>query len=299
MFHYAVWPKRSQGALELHLDFPACKKQLAGKTGPKPLFETAEKFPSLKDRYTSGLNYSGDVVKSCIHCHQIGDALRNEYRQRNEPVPEEVLSPYPHPKSLGMILDPEKRATLKDVVTPSHAAAAGFKPGDQIRTMSGQPILSMADVQWVLHGFSPDGGDLMVKIQRGDQDLDLTVRLKAGWRRLDDISWRVSSWGLRRMATGGLLLEAISSEERETARLTNGGMALRVKHVGQFGPHAAAKTAGFQKDDVIVSFDGRTDLLSDSDVLRYGVTARIPGDVVAVEIIRNGATKTLNLPMQK
>ena len=288
-----------KGALALHQDFPACKNQLAAKTGPKPMFETPEKSSLLKDRYTSQLNFVGDVVKSCIHCHQIGDAIRDEYRQRNEPIPEEVLSPYPHPKSLGMILDPEQRATVKEIVAGSLADAAGFKPGDQIQTMSGQPILSMADVQWVLHGFSPDGGDLPVKVLRMDREWDLTFRLKAGWRRLDDISWRVSSWGLRRMSTGGLFLESISQDEREKARLTNGSMALRVKHVGQFGAHAAAKNAGFQKDDIIVSFDGHTDLQTDSDVLRYGVTEKRPGDFVDVEIIRNDERKTLKLPMQK
>jgi S1-C subfamily serine protease len=101
------------------------------------------------------------------------------------------------------------------------------------------------------------------------------------------------------MSTGGLFLESISQDEREKARLTNGSMALRVKHVGQFGAHAAAKNAGFQKDDIIVSFDGHTDLQTDSDVLRYGVTEKRPGDFVAVEIMRDGQRKTLKLPIQK
>lgn len=78
-----------------------------------------------------------------------------------------------------------------------------------------------------------------------------------------------------------------------------GGMALRIKHVGQYGAHAAGKNAGFQTDDVLVSYDGRTDLMTDSDVLRYGVTARQSGDVVAVEILRGSERKTLKLPMQE
>ncbi len=76
-------------------------------------------------------------------------------------------------------------------------------------------------------------------------------------------------------------------------------MALRIKHVGQYGAHAAGKKAGFQTDDVLVSYDGRTDLMTDSDVLRYGVTARQSGDVVAVEILRGSERKTLKLPMQE
>ena len=40
-----------QGALDLHADYPANKDSLAAKTGPKPLFERPELFPSLKDKY--------------------------------------------------------------------------------------------------------------------------------------------------------------------------------------------------------------------------------------------------------
>ena len=37
------------------------------------------------------------------------------------------------------------------------------------------------------------------------------------WRQVDDISWRVSSWGLRRMTTGGMLLEQATAEQRQAA----------------------------------------------------------------------------------
>lgn len=99
-------------------------------------------------------------------------------------------------------------------------------------------------------------------IVRGDSDQVATLELAEGWRRLDDISWRASSWGLRRMVTGGLVLVSLSGEERKTRELPAGGMALRIKHVGQCGAHAAGKNAGFQTDDVLVSYDGRTDLMT-------------------------------------
>lgn len=286
------------GALELHAEYPANKESLTGKTGPKPLFDRPELLPSLAERFTSSLNYSGEVAKSCIHCHQIGDAVRDYYRGRGEPMPEEILNPYPHPKSLGLILDPSHRATVKSVAPGSFATASGFQPGDRIQTLNGQPILSMADIQWVLHGVTADGGSVKASIIRGEQRLELDLTLPPGWRRLDDISWRASVWGLRRMATGGLLLESVDSENRGKNGVPATGMALRVKHVGQYGPHAAAKNAGFQIGDILVSYDGHSDLLTDSDVLRYGVTAHKPGETVAVELVRNGQRKTLNLPMQ-
>jgi hypothetical protein len=287
-----------RGALELHQDYPANKAMLAAKTGAKPLFDSPEMFPSLKEKYTSSLNYSGDVVKSCIHCHQIGDAVREYYRNRNEAIPEEILNPYPHPKSIGLILDPAFRATVKAVTPESIAEKTGLKSGDQIRSLNGQPILSMADVQWVLHQMPGSGGTLNAVVQSDNQERSLSLNLPDGWRRLDDISWRVSSWGYRRMVTGGLVLEAASDELRDQLKVPAESMALRIKHVGQYGPHAAAKNAGFKVDDVVVSYDGKSNLLTDSDVLRYGLTSLKPGEKVSVEILRNGERKKMTLPIQ-
>jgi S1-C subfamily serine protease len=100
------------------------------------------------------------------------------------------------------------------------------------------------------------------------------------------------------MVTGGLRLEALPPEERARQGLADGSMALRVQHVGQYGAHAAAKSAGFRQGDVIVEFDGRSDLLTESAVLSYGAAERRPGDRIAVTILRAGERRTLELPMQ-
>lgn len=288
-----------RGALELHQNWPASRAALAGKTGPTPEWPAPEKMPGLKEKYTSTLNYSGEVAKSCIHCHQIGDAIRDDYRNRSQPIPPQVLNPYPHPRSIGLVLDPDTRATIRSVTPGSIAAAAGFRSGDQLLRLNAQPLLSMADVQWVLHQTPAAGGRLEAEVQTAaGQSRRLVLDLPQGWRELDPIAWRVSSWGLRRMATGGLLLEELPADERGSNGIPSSGMALRVRHVGQYGPHAAAKNAGFQEGDVLISFDGRTDLLSDSDVLRYGVSKKQPGQRVPVEVIRDGQRKQLVIPMQ-
>lgn len=286
------------GALKLHDEFPKNKASLAAKTGPAPLFAHPEDFPSLKGKFTSDLNYQGEVAKSCIHCHQIGDAVRDYYREKGEVIPASVLNPYPHPKSLGLILNPDHRATVKSVVPGTIAAASGLIAGDSITSLQGQPILSMADIQWVLHSTPSEGGQLQIVVDRNGAASTLSMTLPQGWRELDDISWRVSAWGLRRMVTGGLVLEAVTADERGKGGVPRSGMALRVTYVGQYGEHAAGKNAGFQKGDVILAFDGRNDLNSDSAVLRHGVTQRRPGDKVPVEVLRNGKKLKLTLPMQ-
>ena len=285
-----------EGALDAHAGYPKNKEQFAAKIGPKPLFPVPEKFPSL-GKYKSELDYKGNVVQSCIHCHQIGDAIRDVYRKKMEPLPDEVLFPYPHPKALGLILDPKERATVKSVEKGTPASDARFKAGDKITALNGQPLLSIADVQWVLHNTPATGARLKADVIRDGQPVALTLRLDAGWRVADDISWRSSSWGLRRMGTGGMLLEALTDER--PAGVPKDGMALRAKHVGQFGAHAAAKNAGFLMGDVIISFDGRTDLLRETDLFAHALRKLKPGDKVAVAIVRNGAKKEMTLPMQE
>lgn len=287
-----------KGALELHRAYPQNREQLALKKGPPPQFASPDKYPSLKDKYGPAITYEAKVVQSCIHCHQVGDAQRELFRAERKPLPEELLFPYPHPKVLGLIFDPQQSATLELVESDSLAAAAGFQAGDVILELQRQPLLSIADVQWVLDRTPPDGATLKAKILRDGRERLLTLDLPAGWRRRGQIDWRVSTWGLRRMATGGLVLEAANDEQRAAANVSDNAMALHVKYVGQYGPHAAGKQAGFQTGDILVSFDGQTNLLREDDLLAYALTHCQVGTQVPVEIMRGGKKETLRLPMQ-
>src|SRR3569623_1986362 len=143
--------KALAGALELHRRFAEVREALAAKRGPPPPIAVPEEFPSLKGRYGSKLDYEGNVVGSCIHCHQVGEALRLVYRERNEPIPDKILFPYPLPAVLGLVMDPKEMATVLEVAGRSSAEKDGFRTGDRIASLQGQPLLSIADMQWELH----------------------------------------------------------------------------------------------------------------------------------------------------
>lgn len=290
--------KTLQGTLDLHKDYPKNKDLFTAKKGPAAAFASPELYPSMKGKYTAKLDYAGKVVQSCIHCHQIGDAQRQLYRDRKEAIPDEVLYSYPHPKALGLILDPKERATVLRADKGSPADQAGFQAGDEILRLAGQPLLSIADVQWVLHHTPPKEATLAAEVRRAGKTVELTWRLPSDWRRRDDLSWRVSSWGLRRMAAGGMILEEMTDAERAKAGLSAGEMGLRVKNVGQFGAHAAAKNAGVQQGDVLVAFDERSDFRREQDVLVYAVQSRKPGERVTLTVLRGGKKVSLTLPMQ-
>jgi S1-C subfamily serine protease len=254
----------------------------------------------LKVKYKSTIDYSGNVVASCIHCHQIGDAQKTLERSRHKPLDERTLFPYPHPKSIGLILDPKEAATVVRVVADTPAERAGFRAGDRIKTLAGQPLLSIADVQWVLHRAEPGGAMIPAEVTRDGQPAGLTLALPAGWRHADDISWRASSWSLRRMALGGMALEPVRLEEVPIAKRAALPKGLQVKMVGQgTGPHGAASRAGFKKGDVVVSFDGRENLRRETDVLAYVLAHKMPGEKVPVTVLRDGQRLELTLPMQE
>lgn len=280
--------KALQGALALHKAYPANKSQLAAKRGPTPDVARPELFPKLKEKYTSKLNYEGNVVQSCIHCHQIGDTIREAILERDGKLPESTLYPYPHPKSLGLILDPKEMATVLKVDAGSDADHAGFKPGDAIQTLNGQPLLSMADVQWILQRTPAEGGELLADVLRDNKPIQAKLKVEPGWRRRDDIGWRESTWHLRRITTGGLFLVTPTEEERQQLKLPETAMALRVQHVGMYPPHDIAHKAGVVKGDFLVGFDNKTDLPRETDIIAHSLNTKKPGDKIDLALIRDG-----------
>lgn len=287
-----------EGALDLHQNYPANREALKDKRGAKPTYATPESFPLHQGKYTSKIDYEGKVVQSCIHCHQIGDAIRQDIRSQKLQFPDEILFPYPHPKTVGLIMDPRQSGGVREVIPDSTAQKAGFKNGDRLLSLNGQPILSIADIQWVFQAVPAAGGNVKGLVDRAGKALPVTLELENGWRQKEDISWRVSTWGLRRMAFGGMVLENLTPEESKAMGIAPGSMALRARHVGQYGPHAAAQNAGFLKGDVMVSLEGRQDFTSETQLIRYILNAKKSGDKVPVTVLRNGKPKDLKMPVQ-
>jgi hypothetical protein len=287
--------KALEGALALHQAYPGNKAELAAKRGPAPEFASPEKFPSLEKKYKATLDYEGQVVKSCIHCHQIGDALRELALSRDKQLPEKLLFPFPHPKTLGLILDPKEMATVLKVDPDSDADRAGFQAGDVIEKLAGQPLLSIADVQWVLEQSSPDGAEIKADVKRKGMPVSLTLKLAKGWRQRDDIAWRASTWELRRLALGGMYLITLPDEDRASLKLAPKTTALLVQHVGQYAPHDLANKAGVRKGDIVIGANSKTDLLRETDLIAWRLREKKPGDKLVVTILRNGTKQDLTI----
>ena len=279
--------KAMAGALELHKGYPKNKGLLAGKQPLPMTVRRPEQYPSLAGKYKPTLDYEGKVAASCLHCHQVREAERLGYRTENKPIPDQSLYPWPMPNVIGLALDAKEKAKVTAVEPGSVAARAGFEAGDAILSLNGQPIISIADVQWVLHHAAAPTS-LKTVVGRGSGNVDLIIALPEDWRLKNDIAWRATTWDLRRMAAGGLVLKADPG--------TN--LALRVDYVGQYHEHAAGKRAGFKKDDVIVRVGNETRAMTESELLRYLLQNKFKGDKVSMTVLREGEEMELTLPMQ-
>ncbi|HEV3029662.1 MAG TPA: PDZ domain-containing protein [Planctomycetota bacterium] len=170
--------KALEGALELHGNWPANRSELAGKTGPALRWKTPEEIPALqekgKPRPVTGRN-------GCIHCHNVLEGATKSLEAAKEPVPERDLAPYPVPQRVGMMLSTRERATVSIIDRNSPAEKAGIREGDRIVRFGSQPILSWADVQWVLY-LSKEADAIRVELDRAGTPVEATLTLPPGWR---------------------------------------------------------------------------------------------------------------------
>jgi len=284
-------------SLALHRNLERYQESLEGKKGDPMPYRTPVDMPQLGDRYEKELDWSGQVVKSCVHCHQIGDAIRLSYRDEGKVLPIEWIAPYPAPETIGLTFKEDPVMEIDRVEAGSPAAEAGLQSGDQIQFLEGQPLISVADVSWVLHHASSTGS-LDVQFSRGGATSEATISLPAGWREKSDLSRRVGTWPMRAMAFGGMKLQDLDDDQRRRLNLSLDALALEVPHLGQYNKHGAAKRQGFQKGDIIVEIDGSSQRMTESALLARHLLTRKPGEKVPTVVLRNGKRVELKMPIQ-
>ncbi len=279
-----------QAALALHKDYPANGDSLKGKLGRGLSYSSAEKYPKMS-KYTPKINYDNEVAKSCIHCHQIHDAERQILRDAGKPIPDEVLYLYPMPGVVGIEMDSKKRATVSQVEPGSPAAEAKLKPGDEILSANGQPLISVADFQWGLNSTPGEGATIPLKVRRAGKDGDLSLTLQSGWRKKTDFTWRVSTWDLRRIALGGMILAPDESSQKAAT-------GLLVKNAGKYGDHAVARKAGVRPDDKIISIAGVSTEATEAEVIAAVLNSTKKGEAVRIKVRRSGKEMELSYKTQ-
>lgn len=285
-FHNAEsFRKTLQRTLDLHKNIAAEKAGLAAKVGKPPVWAMPEKIPGLGDKAGKA-----NTRQNCIHCHMVREYdLRAKWSEGKLTLAD--LQPYPMPDRIGIKLDETDGLKVKSVAADKPSAKAGIREGDELVRLDGQPLLSMADVQWVLHN-APAETTLKAVVRRAGAEVAVDVPLTGDWKA-SDISWRASSWyGLRQ----GLRAQVVPEADRAKRGLPSDKMALAV--TGIFGKGGQVLTkAGLKKDDIIVAMDGKTDPLTDSEFLIRLRLDHGPKDSVRFTVMRGGKPVELTIPM--
>ena len=287
-----------RGALDVHRGYPNNRDLLSAKQGKPVKYRTPLDMPGLKGKFRDELNWSGEVVKSCVHCHQIGDSLRLEQRDRGRTFPLSLVYPYPPSETIGMNLEPVYPLRIKNLSVDSPVRNAGLREGDFLLGAEGQSLISAADLSWVLHHFSDAGGKLELFARRGSRTAVVQVDLGPTWRLKSDISRRVGTWPMRAMAFGGIKFIDLSDSQRSALGLRGDKLALKAEHVGQYNKHAAAKRAGWKKGDVLVGVGGHESRLSESELIGLILQKHSPGKKLPAKILRGSKEMNLPLPIQ-
>ncbi len=256
----------------------------AHRVAPKPLASAQPATPDYIERYPSGRQFKG-----CIHCHYIKEIRWAEQKAAGRWNREEIWA-YPLPENVGLTLDMD-RGNVASAVTPGSAAdKAGLKKGDVVTMLNDVAIHAFADAQYALHK-APAKGHIPVAWRRGNQPLTANLTLADGWRKTN-ITWRPSVIDL--LPSLRVFGADLSAKEKRDLGLDEKLLAFR-----QEKPvHYEAKVAGIKENDVILGLDNLRLEMSVEEFLGYVRRNYLIGDVVTMNIIRDGKRVDLKVKLK-
>ena len=284
--------KTMHRVLTLHANATNYRKYLAGKRGKPKSYKNALEMPGMenKEKYRKITQ-----VNNCIHCHNIHDA-ENHQLHLDGKMTNEKLWRYPLPNNIGLEIDPKDGLKINRVIKGSPAEKADLKPGQSIAYMNDQLILSIADIQWVLHHLPNTANQIRIRPWNSSREHILTTRI--GWKRTD-ISWRGSLWNLHPRLR--VYMPAAKANELKKLNLPAGQHALKVQWINNGSAEGqAALKAGLKLNDFIIAMAGKPfDKAIDHDIFNAQVKLNYKsGQKLPLTLMRNGKRVPFEWPLQ-
>lgn len=289
--HVAALERAMLRVLALHSEYPANATALAPKRGPARPYQTAADMPGLEHRES----LQGPTTRaSCLRCHALHDAEHNDWQAKG-PLNLERLWRYPLPVAIGLHIDPRDGARVEKVEPSSAAELAGLRAGDVLLHMNRQPIVSIADMQWVLHHLPNAETTMEVDFTRQNHLLSARLTLPRNWKATD-FSWRASVWSIKpRLAFWS---EELTDDEMLALGRPSGTTALRVTRIDTSKPEGrAADQAGLRAGDIIIAVAGKALSLNPREFQLYLKQSYKLGDKVPLTVLRGGQTVGVQLPL--
>ena len=283
--------KAMRRVIALHAQYPKNKAELAPKHGKDKPWKTALDMPGLDRKETlRGQTERGN----CIHCHNVHDAEQNQARAAG--VPNSFFTErWPLPDNVGVHIDPQDGAKIERVLPGTPAAKAGLQTGDAVTQVDGQPVVSIADIQWVLHNLPAGDASVKFTVARAGKVSTHTLAMAPGWKK-GDITWRGSMWSLR--PRPGFYAPELKPDELKARGLAADARAMRVQSIGANQPQGkAARDAGLRAGDVIVDVADKPLTMAP---LEFNVHVRLTckvGDKLPLTVLRDGKRERLVIPL--
>jgi hypothetical protein len=272
----------------LYADYPDNQELFAGKKPEQKPYETALDMPGLEnpERFETAT-----TRESCIHCHNIHDA-ENFHAYETGTMSDDLVFRYPYPDNVGLSIDPASGVKIDAVIEDSPAADAGFEVGEDIVTMNGQAITSIADMQWVLHHIPAEGGEVTIVASESGEH---TLALEEGWKEYD-ISWRGSMWSMPPRLH--IWMPELADERERELDLGDDESALEVRWINQGEESGrAAQEAGLREGDVVVALNGEPINLGPSQFMAHIKLNYEVGDEITFTIVRDGKRQDIVIPL--
>jgi hypothetical protein len=239
---------------------------------------TPEEIPLLKD------NHQG-----CVHCHQVQEYRLLQAYQDGQ-FERRMLFGYPLPERLGLQLSRKSGHEVERLTPDSAGTVAGLKPNDIIRRMNGIPIRSEYDIRWALHSAAGDQPiSVVVDRKLGDlnSSINLTLIPRGPWRQ-SELGWRKS---LRSVPLQlGFLGYSLGRDAVQQLGFPEGKSLVKVISLR---PPGLGKNLQLQKGDLITGVGGQTGFQTFEQFKSKLLELYQPGDLVEVEILRDGKSMQL------
>jgi hypothetical protein len=283
--------KAMQRVLALHELYPNNKADLEAKKGaPKP-YRTALEMPAMENKQ----KLAGPTARNnCVHCHNIHDAEQEQWRKEGT-LTLDKLYRYPLPENMGLKIDRNDGVKVEKVIEGSAAARAGLKAGDSITHLNGQAIISIADMQWVLHGLANKDVKVTVRAERAGAPVSAEVLLTAGWKKTDFL-WRGSRWSLK--PRPGFWAPELKGRELEALKLGEGAKAYRIQWINADQSEGRkAKEAGLREGDLVVEVaDKPISWTPEQFQMHVRMNYKV-GDELPLTVVRGGKRVRVLLPL--
>lgn len=283
--------KTMRRVLELHAEYPANLSTLAGKRGKNRDYRTALEMPGMDRKEKLREPTKRD---NCIHCHMIHDA-QNIAAWRDGSFTQDMLWRFPLPDNIGIQIDPADGLKIKAITKGGAADVVGMRAGDEIVGVDGQRIVSIADMQWVLHNLPNTPVDVTVTALRQGRAKHFALRTAAGWKK-SDISWRGSMWSIPPRLR--IWFPELKPEDLKKAGLPLTMNAVKAKWINtKEEAGRAASKAGLRQDEIVVAVDGKPLPKTSQQFSLYVKLNFKPGDELPLTVWRDGKRVELKIPL--